>query len=233
MKHTPVQLVDFQHPVVRKAAHRLTAGKTSDEQKVEAIFYFVRDHISYMLLPGGDWVTASEIISTSQGQCNNKNVAFLALCKAADIPARIHFGLIIKDILRGLVSERIYKRLPATMSHSWIEVQLETAEHKEWKRIDTHILDDAYFQASKKKIEELGWDMGYAVANISVHNFILHDTLIPHTPIIPEEHGSYEYPEEYFNSNRYANKLNWFTALAYRLCMNKINRQLDAVRNQV
>lgn len=224
-------LVDYTHPIVRETASRLTRGKTTDLEKVEAIFYFVRDEIAYMLLPGGDEVLASEIITAGKGQCNNKNIVFLALCKAAGIPARIHFGLIVKDIARGLTSEAVYKRMPNALSHSWMEVQIDGTENGKWKRIDTHILDEPYFNGSKKKLTANGWSLGYAVADISINDFILYDVLVPDTPIIAADHGTYEVPEDYFASTQYTNKLTGITKLLYKLFMNRMNQSLEEVRD--
>lgn len=221
------QLVDYTHPIVQETALRLTDGKATDREKVEAIFYYVRDQITYMLLPGGDEVPASEIIEAGKGQCNNKNIVFQALCQAAGIPARIHFGLIVKDIARGLSSEAIYKRMPNALSHSWMEVQIDGS----WKRIDTHILDKAYFNGSKKKLAGAGWLLGYAVADISINDFILYDVLVPDTPIIAADHGTYEVPEEYFASKQYTNKLTGITKLLYTLFMNRMNQSLETIRD--
>ncbi|MFH1536876.1 MAG: transglutaminase-like domain-containing protein [Patescibacteria group bacterium] len=218
-------LIDHQNPVVQEAAKKISTNKNTDTEKVEAIFYFVRDQIKYMLLPEMDNIPASEIISKGKGQCNNKNIAFMALCKATGLEARIHFGLIIKNILKGLVSKFIYKTMPRALSHSWIEVKVDG----QWKRIDTHILDKPYFDDAKKELARTNWEMGYAIAKQSICDFKLYDNLDPNTPIIPEDHRTFTDPLEYFNSDKYI-KPNFFTNLLYKPLMKNINNKLNKIR---
>ena len=75
-------LADFEHPLVRQTAARLTEGKASAHDKLNSIFLFVRDEIEFGFAPEGDLVKASETIEQGYGQCNNKGILFLALCKA-------------------------------------------------------------------------------------------------------------------------------------------------------
>ena len=218
-------LIDYQSPVVQETAKKIIANKNTDTEKTEAIFYYIRDQIKYTLLPEMDNIPASEIISRGKGQCNNKNIAFMALCKAADIEARIHFGLIIKNILKGLTSKIIYKALPKALSHSWIEVKVDGT----WKRIDTHILDKPYFEGAKKELARTDWEMGYSVAKQSICDFILYNDLDPNTPIIPVDHGTFTDPSEYFNSDKYT-KPNFITNLFYKPLMKNVNTKLEQIR---
>ena len=211
-------LCDYNNPAVKQKAEEL--------KTLENIFYFIRDDIKYELTSKGDLDKASETLEKKSGQCNNKNNLFMALCRAAGIPARMHFAEIRKKIIRGLCSETIYNKTPDVLSHSWIEVEVDG----NWKRIDTHILDKPLFNGAKKALEEKGWDMGYAVAKISVDDFVLYDQLYPDTDIIQGDHGTYEEPIEYYESNKYINKPDLMTKLSYKLIYKKINKKLDDLR---
>jgi transglutaminase-like putative cysteine protease len=79
-------------------ADRLTSGATTDREKLERIFMFVRDEILFGFPKKGDLVPASETIKTGVGQCNTKAALGLALCRACGIPARIHFTVISKEV---------------------------------------------------------------------------------------------------------------------------------------
>ncbi|MBU0731713.1 transglutaminase-like domain-containing protein [Patescibacteria group bacterium] len=212
-------LCDYNNPAIKQKAEEL--------KTLESIFYFIRDEIKYELTPKGDLDKASETLEKKSGQCNNKNNLFMALCRAAGIPARMHFAEIRKEIMRGLTSETIYNKTPAVLSHSWIEVQVDG----QWKRIDTHILDNPLFNGAKKALEKTDWDMGYAIAKISVDNFILYDQLYPDTDIIQGDHGTYTEPMEYYESDKYINKPDLMTKLSYKLIYKKINKKLDGLRS--
>lgn len=97
-------LADYDHPLVKSIAHQLTDSTSRVDGKVERIFYYVRDEIAFFFPDEGDFVKASEILQTKRGQCNTKGTLFLALCKAVEIPARLHFSLISKQIQRGFCS---------------------------------------------------------------------------------------------------------------------------------
>ncbi|MBU0670538.1 transglutaminase domain-containing protein, partial [Patescibacteria group bacterium] len=161
------------------------------------------------------------------GQCNNKNNLFVALLRATGYKARIHFGEIRKEILRGLISNNIYNRLPATLSHSWIEVEL----NGDWKRIDTHILDKKLFLGAKRALKNTNWDMGYAVANISISDFVLHDKLNPGTPIIPKDHGTWDDPMLYYESDQYI-KPGLLSKILYLPLAARVNAKLNKLRHE-
>ena len=69
---------------------------------------------------------------------------FLALCRAAGVPARLHFSLIDKRIQRGLFHGLAYRLLPKRLSHSWLEVEIDGT----WRRIDGYINDAPFFSAA-------------------------------------------------------------------------------------
>lgn len=211
-------LCDYNHPTIQKKAQEL--------KNLKNIFYFIRDEIKYELTPKGDLDKASETLEKKSGQCNNKNNLFMALCRAAGIPARVHFAAITKKIMRGLVSDAVYKKTPDILSHSWVEAK----PNDEWKRIDTHILDKPLFDGAKKALAKTGWDTGYGVAEISVCDYILYDQLHPDTDILQGDHGTYDDPMEYYESDKYINKPDLMTKLSYKLIYKKINKKLDKLR---
>lgn len=153
-------LADYTHPDIQDLCVRLTHSKATPREKLQRIFHYVRDDIQFGFPLDGDFVKASETVRLGYGQCNTKATLFLALCKAADIPARIHFSLISKDIQKGFFTGLAYWLMPNEISHSWIEVEIDGR----WRRIDTFINDKELFDAAKSKIKRLGWSVGYSVA---------------------------------------------------------------------
>ncbi len=78
------------------------------------------------------------------GSAIQKVLFFLVLCKALNIPARIHFSLIKREIQHGVFPEFLYLFLPKQLSHSWIEVNIDN----KWLRIDGYIDDLVYFRGA-------------------------------------------------------------------------------------
>ena len=96
-------LADVDGPLVQQTASPLTAGLNDPADKLERIFGFVRDDVLFGFPPEGDFVKASQTIERRYGQCNTKGILILALCQAANIPARLHFSGIAKDIQHGFI----------------------------------------------------------------------------------------------------------------------------------
>ncbi len=92
-------LSDFDHPSIVDKANELTGSTNSTEEKIEAIFQFVRDDIKFGFPPKWDIVKASEVLDYALGYCNPKATLFLALLRATNISARIHCGLIDIQII--------------------------------------------------------------------------------------------------------------------------------------
>ncbi len=153
-------LADYDHPIVKDTAQRLTQSEVTCSLKLRRLFLFVRDEIRFAFPIEGDFVKASDTIQLGYGQCNTKATLFLALCKATGIPARIHFSLITKDIQKGFFTGLAYWLMPDEISHSWIEVEIDGR----WTRIDTFINDLPLFEAAKIELERRGWSVGYSVA---------------------------------------------------------------------
>ena len=105
-------LVRLRSPLHRQAkAKEISAGKATVLEKLESLFLFVRDEDKFGFPPRWDEVKASETIRYGLGYCNTKATLFLALCKAINIPARIHTGLIDIEVMRGVLPSFIFPLL--------------------------------------------------------------------------------------------------------------------------
>jgi transglutaminase-like putative cysteine protease len=58
------RLSDFENPLVQSKAMELTQGKETLVEKLESIFYYVRDGIKFGFPPRWDIVKASETVTT-------------------------------------------------------------------------------------------------------------------------------------------------------------------------
>jgi transglutaminase-like putative cysteine protease len=91
----PTRLIDSTHAAVIERARRLTAGCTSDREKLERIYYFVRDMPYDILAAFRDLAAgrgrASDVLQAGHAFCMGKASSFVALCRAAGIPARVGF----------------------------------------------------------------------------------------------------------------------------------------------
>jgi hypothetical protein len=228
----PVNLADYDHPLVRETALRVTAGETAIRGKLEKLFYFVRDEIAFGFPADGDLVQASETLRLGVGQCNTKGTLFLALCKASGIPARLHFSLIRKEIQRGLFNGIAYRLMPPLISHAWLEVLVDG----QWRRLDSYINDRRFYEAGKAALRACGWDTGFSVAcsggepsaefNLDEERFVQMDAVV-------EDQGVWDEPGDYYASPAYRNRPGALRLLMYRLLVDRINRTVQRLRRGV
>lgn len=89
------RFIDADHPDVVAEARRLTQGCTSEREKLERIYYFVREMPYDILAAFRDLAEgkdrASDVLHAGHAFCMGKASSFVALCRAAGIPARVGF----------------------------------------------------------------------------------------------------------------------------------------------
>ena len=154
------RLADATHPAVRDAAARLAEGCASPRQQLERFVLFVRDDIRFGFPPDGDLTAASGTLALGIGQCNTKGTLLLALCRAAGIPARLHFAPIRRSIQRGLYTGVWYLLLPRHLSHAWLEVSIDGR----WRPVDAYINDTRFCRAAERELRRRGWREGFSLS---------------------------------------------------------------------
>lgn len=117
---------DFDNDSVRQKAIEVTQGKDDAVEMAEALFYFVRDGISYNLyvpkhMP--EHFRASNTLARGNGYCVQKAVLLVALARAVGIPAR----LCCAKIRNHLVPPKVLERLKSDIFpwHGYAEFYLE------------------------------------------------------------------------------------------------------------
>jgi transglutaminase-like putative cysteine protease len=88
----PTFTFDADSEAIQEKARELTEGLEDAVEKAKALFYFVRDEISYNLyvkkhMP--EHFRASNTLARGKGYCVQKAVLLVALARAAGIPARL------------------------------------------------------------------------------------------------------------------------------------------------
>ena len=75
---------------VRRLAEKLTAGKTTRDEKLKVLFEFVADDIRYVNFVSGEWWLPNrpqELLARRQGDCDDKAMLLITLLKASGIDA--------------------------------------------------------------------------------------------------------------------------------------------------
>jgi len=109
-------LIQSDAPEIRNQTAEIVLGTTDEREKAQKLVQWVYENLDRsklrMTIP-----SAVEVLKSKSGDCNEHAVLFVALCRAAGIPARICAGLVY---MRG-----------GFYYHAWAEVYLTT-----WVSID-------------------------------------------------------------------------------------------------
>jgi hypothetical protein len=146
--------IDVGQPALRQAVRRIVGDATVDTTRAVRIHDFVRDRVAFGWVSAFDRQTASQTLSSGIGFCNTKTPLFVALLRAAGIPARLHFVGIDKHILDGLIDPR-----DRYVDHSFAEVLLGGR----WLKVDSYIVDLPLHRAALKKLRSSGKVIGFGV----------------------------------------------------------------------
>lgn len=151
---SPTPVIDSDYLRIRQTAAALAAGAADDRERALRIHAFVRDRIKFGWQSAFYDVRASEVLEAGIGYCNTKSTLFIALLRAASIPARPHFVDLDARILTGLVNTR-----SDFVDHSYTEVWLGGR----WVRVDSYIVDPPLFAAAQARLAAEGRPFGYGI----------------------------------------------------------------------
>lgn len=122
----PSRFIDSQQKDILSQAQILTAGVPDNLGKAIALYYWVRDEIRYnpyALSSEPDAFLASTTLHAGEGWCVPKAILLAALCRAADIPARVGFA----DVRNHLSTERMRQTMKTDIFyfHGYTSIFLE------------------------------------------------------------------------------------------------------------
>ena len=162
------------------------------------------------------------------GYCNTKAILLVALCQAAGIPARVHFGLIDMRLMRGILPGFALPFLPRTGGHSWTEVQLDG----EWQPLDSYINDRTFYEKALLRLKQSGRALGYSIARLDGKTsceFNFGEQGFVHMGAVVSDHGAWQDSAQYFNTTQYP-RLSPFQHRLYPMLAWLANRNIDAIR---
>lgn len=184
------ELLDFEDCKIRLKAQALTQLSKSPREKALALYAFVK-RMKLAKPMRMRCRTAREVLEAGLGDANDKATLFIALLRAAGIPARLFYAELRGEMLRGLVSG-----MPKA-SRPLVEVWLGR-----WIRTDTYIFDAAYLAAARQRLKDAGQDVGYGI-HVRAHAIwngtegaFLGGCQTDADPMVLREFGPFDDPED-------------------------------------
>jgi len=142
----PEELIQSTHPSIVSKAENLTGDENSSHGKVSKIYNFVITHMRYVFQEeerGALWALINRT-----GDCSEYSYLFVALCRAAGVPARVQTGFAFRS-----PSETIED------GHVWAEYYLENYG---WMPVDAtwrlfEALDNRHFSSIQSVPEVISY----------------------------------------------------------------------------
>jgi transglutaminase-like putative cysteine protease len=227
----PTKYIDSKNLELVLQVNKIVAGAKDEVDKAVLIHDFVRDAVSFGWAGAFYDQKASEVLESKIGYCNTKSTLFVAMLRAAGIPAKQRFVNINAKILEGILN-------PGTeyVDHSYTEVYLRGS----WFKVDSYIVDARLANAARRKLQKENRLLGYGVHRNGVSNWdgtsdafsqFLNDG--SYKNLSTRDYGVYEDIEAFYRSGNGVNELNFGLKLIVRFFVIGANNRAEALRNEV
>ncbi|MBN1196313.1 MAG: transglutaminase [Candidatus Aminicenantes bacterium] len=113
---------DITHPVIRKATAEAVGKEIRPYWIMRRIFNYILDKIDYKLKPLGGWNPAPTVLQRGTGSCSEYSFVFIAMCRAAGLPARFVGSVVVRSEDRG--RDEVWHRWPEVFlpRYGWVPV---------------------------------------------------------------------------------------------------------------
>ena len=132
----PTLFCNCRAPVITALAHQLGAGRKTEREFAEAAFEFTKRNITVQMVALDD---VEPTLTRGTGSCLQKIAVFVALCRAAGIPARFKFCALSKldDIFAAsLLNAPLVKKWFDAMGNFLLHAEAEVLLDGRWITAD-------------------------------------------------------------------------------------------------
>jgi transglutaminase-like putative cysteine protease len=168
------------------------------------------------------------VLDAGVGYCNTKGTLFVAMLRAAGIPARQHFVNINARILAPFID-------PGTpyVDHSYVEVWLGGR----WWSTDSYIVDRSLHAVAQRRLRESGQVLGFGIhrdgtiswdgRSDSFSQFVRSSDF---AALTTRDYGVYDDVGAFYASGNGVNTLNLLLKLGFRFFARAANGRIEALR---
>ncbi len=222
--------LDAMSPKLRTKVISLTQLKVTDQEKAVAIYDFVKS-MPFACVADYSVLNASDVLKIGQGDCFTKGMLFVAMLRAAHIPARLRFASLPIHVLRGIIEPE-----EASIMHAMSEVRI----HEHWWVVDSYVPDVILQQMARSKLITQGLQLGYGIhVNGDVHWDGASHASSQCSAADPEslpvvDWGFADDPESFYAQASHSDlRRNFATRMKWRLATPMVNKRVAAIRNDM
>lgn len=147
-------------PVIRDAVAEAVGDERNPYWMARRIARYVQDHIEYEL--AGGWNVAPAILTRGTGSCSEYTFVFIAMCRAAGVPARYVGSVVVRG--DDASTDRVFHRWPEVYypGYGWVPADAQAGD-SEWPRNQADAmmtLDNRFLITTRSGggSEYLGWN---------------------------------------------------------------------------
>jgi len=150
-------------PVIQKAVKEAVGDETNPYWMMRRIHKYVREHLTYEL--AGGWNVAPQVLTRGNGSCSEYTFVFIAMCRAAGIPARYVGSVVVRNDDASFDNtfhrwSQVY--LP---NYGWVHVDPQGGDREKLSEIAASIgqVDNRFLITTEGggASEYLGWGYNY------------------------------------------------------------------------
>jgi hypothetical protein len=220
--------LDIKSTKLRTRMMALTQLLASEREKAVAIHDFVKS-MPFGCVADYSKLKASDVLKLGAGDCFTKGMLFVALLRAAGIPARLRFVSLPVHFLRGVIEPE-----EASIMHAMAEVYLD---HR-WLVTDSYVPDMPLQLAARERLTQENRMMGYGVhihgamywagnADASAQCHVKDESSLPTVDwdVADDPMSFYADPSHSELRRNFATRLKW------RLAAPMVNKRVAALRS--
>jgi hypothetical protein len=219
----PTRQLDIRHPKVHITAQKLTQAWQTHAARAAALHDFVR-RMPFAAGAESRTLAASEVLRNGCGDCHSKGALFVALCRAAGLPARLLFVQVRPRFLAGILDD-----VPAALPHAVGQVMVDGR----WRSTDGYVVDPVLFAQAKALLRQSSRECGWGIVrqargrwdglSESIHQFAAGDLL--------DVLGAVHDPRQFY-ATRAAHARGWVGRLRYAVGAHLVNRRVAQLRTR-
>ena len=221
------KLLDLDDPKLRIQAMRITQLASSATQKAVFIHDFVKS-LPFGCVAAFEHVPAAAVLRAGRGDCHTKGTLFVALLRAAGVPARLRFVTLSSKFLAGIID------IPqGSITHAVGEVYLAGR----WVQTDTYVTDEQFEVRAMRQLGECGLKAGLGI-HVNADRY-WNGCKASHAQYSDEDPSSLPlrdlgvaHDPKYFYSDRSneERQLSWTTRLKWMLVSTVVNHRVEKIR---
>ena len=219
--------LDVMHPRLVQRMLKTTAGISGEQGKAVALHELVKT-LPFGCVPDYSALRASDVLALGYGDCFSKGMLFVAMLRAAQIPARLRFVSLPVGFLYGIVDLQ-----EATIMHAMCEVLI----HERWCVTDSYVPDTRLQTSACRLLRAQSKLVGYGV-HLRGHQTWdgIHDASAQcfagdagSMPVV--DWGVADDPESFYADENHSElRRNFAARLKWRLAAPLVNKRVAAVR---